>query len=984
MCSKRRMKKIVYFLCLCGLFSSCSDLDFSNNTSSNDGADVRMSASHFKDGEDTFSISRSSLTPSLGGTNFKWDIGDVVGVYSAANGLTNFFIDEKSLSLDGSSANFNGSGFALTPSSTYYAFYPYSKASLDKKAIPISYSSQVMLSNGNFKSLGDFDYMYACGESDDKSHASFSFNHIGCVVEFKLKAPTTANYTAVYFEMDEATEDNYLVKKGSVDVSAAECVFSLEKFTNDSLLKVSLGEKGISVQKDSFLTVYMMMPPQNLSGRKMAIRLYDEQANWYKADVVGKNMRPGYTYHYTVDEGVNGGFTGTGTGLPNDFDLSYISIYTHPESKGYNWFCTDNSNDDILWATGSFGIRKISYLSEINPLLVSENSSYLGKEQIGRVCLPVGDYVYAGVRQNSSGIKELYAPEVSLRFEDKLKAISENNTKSNNSVINDFFEELNLHSFDKTKIDEVWVFKAANDGSGTYKNVIQFRSKGTCLGNLYRQSYSSKGEALANLPSSVSDAYKNSAVVNWESITEGMHIIKNVEFYNLGTGEFASIDCTGSLLFDELTKGSFNRGGNCAHFVTSKDENNSIKMLYPLSQKYTSSSMSLMLKLNSVPNQTVEIPLLGKNGGLVASLVVTPQSSGYSVGLHINGEKYYSTYIYDLNQWFNFKLNLSGSKAELCSRTKETGTWIQRIVANVSGSLDVNEIPIGIKTTASNLDLCIDDVFYNPTNIDAVSYVNGSLVIFDKFDLSVVKKMNLDYKVCGLASYGDKLVVTCLNGINVYNIKNKENPQLIYAYRPESYREYQGVSIYEDNNHVYAITSTYLWGFTILDITDSSNIRIIKEIDFSNFVIDGCNLKNKVFTFDVVTDYPYAYATLATYRTSQGTEYDHRGVLVLDLTDLNNIKMNLVEFPSTRYCAWHSGDPAPARITKSGNRIVINNDDNGIEVYTITSPGQLDYTTGISMPSSGCCNAITSTPLGRLFVGSRTGDCSIFMFDGLR
>ena len=133
MCSKRRMKKIVYFLCLCGLVSSCSDLDFSNNTSSNDGADVRMSASHFKNGEDTFSISRSTLTPSLGGTNFKWDIDDVVGVYSAANGLTNFFIDEKSLSLDGRSANFNGSGFALTPSSTYYAFYPYSKASLDKK-----------------------------------------------------------------------------------------------------------------------------------------------------------------------------------------------------------------------------------------------------------------------------------------------------------------------------------------------------------------------------------------------------------------------------------------------------------------------------------------------------------------------------------------------------------------------------------------------------------------------------------------------------------------------------------------------------------------------------------------------------------------------------------------------------------------------------------------------------------------------------------
>ena len=82
---------------------------------------------------------------------------DVVAVYSAAKGMTNFFIDEASISEDKSTADFYGSDFLWSPTSTYYAFYPYgSGQALDKSAIPVNYKYQKQYSNGDFSDLGNF------------------------------------------------------------------------------------------------------------------------------------------------------------------------------------------------------------------------------------------------------------------------------------------------------------------------------------------------------------------------------------------------------------------------------------------------------------------------------------------------------------------------------------------------------------------------------------------------------------------------------------------------------------------------------------------------------------------------------------------------------------------------------------------------------------------------------------------------------------
>ena len=141
------MKVLTKFIGLClGLFYLCSCQDDLEKISGEVNAElsVNMSAKDFRDGDITNNnqnpSTRSSLIPNGNGTSFSWNSDDVAGVYSSGKGLTNFFIDDKSISEDGTSATFNGSGFSLNSDALYYAFYPYSASALDKTMIPISYT----------------------------------------------------------------------------------------------------------------------------------------------------------------------------------------------------------------------------------------------------------------------------------------------------------------------------------------------------------------------------------------------------------------------------------------------------------------------------------------------------------------------------------------------------------------------------------------------------------------------------------------------------------------------------------------------------------------------------------------------------------------------------------------------------------------------------------------------------------------------------
>ena len=253
--------------------------------------------------------------------------------------------------------------------------------------------------------------------------------------------------------------------------------------------------------------------------------------------------------------------------------------------------------------------------------------------------------------------------------------------------------------------------------------------------------------------------------------------------------------------------------------------------------------------------------------------------------------------------------------------------------------------------------------------MDNVAYVNGALVVINKTNLSVINRYCLDFKVCGVAKCRNKLVVNFLNGFNIYNINNPITPKLIYTHRPDKFTEYQGVGTFEVNGHLYALSCTYQKGFAIVDLTDDNDIRIVKTFDFSSILVDGESIQGHCYSFDVVVDYPYAYATIASTNEYCNTNKDHRGCVTIDLHDINNPQLSFAEIPQHRLSRFINCDQSPNRITKSGDCVFVNNREYGVEVFYVGADGKLSYGSYITMPDASSSNAICATSDGRLFVG---------------
>ena len=507
---------------------SCVKEEFSNQTGLKTG--VTITVSDFNDEK----ITRSSLIPGEGGTSFEWNEGDVVAVYSAARGMTNFFIDESSISADKSTADFYGSGFSLSPMNTYYAFYPYGAGqALNKNAVPVNYNYQKQYSNGDFSDLGNFDYMCARGISDDDGHVGFIFNHLGCVVEYKITIPKTAVYNKVRLELE--SKNLSLIKDGIVDLTSTEpkIIPNVEE-RKDSILSVILnGTDGLELVEDSTLTVYMMMAPQDLSGMKLTVRLVDVEQNWYSASISGKNMRAGYTYHYNISKSGDGGFSGSGSGLPDDEELilEKISTFSPPTSNYIEDFVYE---DNILYAVGNNGILKVDYSNSAAPYLMSSNDITEKGEKCRGVCIN-GDYLYISMRQNTGGLDETKKPDVRLTFESNIAEFtsSTSNTSNvdvcNNETLNNFFKKLYLCSYDPSLFNIVYVYKAV-EVDGGYKNSILLSDGQGASFSFCGNTYASRKEALSSLKSFYTTTTGDYCQVDWSAVPEGKNIFRSVVF----------------------------------------------------------------------------------------------------------------------------------------------------------------------------------------------------------------------------------------------------------------------------------------------------------------------------------------------------------------------------------------------------------------------------------------------------------------------
>lgn len=722
------------------------------------------------------------------------------------------------------------------------------------------------------------------------------------------------------------------------------------------------------VQKKYSLKNRLCMKP---SFKKLLILLLTSvvyTANAQKFMVVGQ--KGGVTTNFPIENVDSVYFIGFDN---ENGDNTYVSVsdkYISSFSDGTKFTCENFLyKNNILYAVGSFGIYKIDYSNPESPSLLLRNRIKDGMLAKSVQC--VDDYLYVTLRQNTAGTVESVTPQIRLDFENGVEEYIDlkNGNITNNDLLNKFFKSLTLVSIDPTIIDKIIIYKA-KPYNGMYRNTILIAQSGGTSINFASANYATREEALASLSSEYTNSRGNTCEVDWDVLPEGSTDFSNIVLNVSNLGQFDSYYHTDNAKIDELGIQSPNRWTHSARFSTMIDGGTAM-LKKNLGEIYDEGFVSFWMNVENVITKDVDMPILTSNNKNLLSIRLIPMGNKeYKINLLVNENEYQSLHTIKYKEWYNIKVHINNNVAELLYSEKELEEWIPIVNAKINENVGFDNLCVGFSTSNIGMLIYIDDVYFNPTNIDDVSYLNGGIAVLKAEDLSVIHYYNSDLKATQSFVKDNLLFVDYLTGINVYDISIPESLKLASYYRSQTFKEYQGCDYYTLNGKTYAITANYALGFSIFDITDPYNTFLIKEIIFDkNQLWSYYNGFLRFKIWDVAINYPYAYFAAAPNPEVMGTDGEFRGIITYNLSDLNNSEPQLAPIPSEAYWQLTSNaDRQPTHIEKYQKHLFLNNEERGFVVYDISN-GLPKYIENVETPGTSCVYSIRATESGKLFIG---------------
>lgn len=275
-------KKMMILLGSLPLFCGCStEMDLWDL---NEAEQITFTASDFE-----YSKTRTNLDITEAGAVFTWGEKDTVGIFPDEGAQAYFPM----VSGAGTKkAAFTGGGWALKPSSTYAAYYPFkSGPTLTPDAVPVSYLGQKQTGNASTTHLGAYDYMAAVATTPTDGKVNFEFKHLGALVQLKVKMPAAGMLRKLTF----VCEDSVFVSKGLLDLKAENpAIIPTEK---SDIFEVSL-DQVTTTENDLTATIYFMLPPTNLSGKTVTLKALDTYGTTHVLSLEGMNFQAGKAYQW--------------------------------------------------------------------------------------------------------------------------------------------------------------------------------------------------------------------------------------------------------------------------------------------------------------------------------------------------------------------------------------------------------------------------------------------------------------------------------------------------------------------------------------------------------------------------------------------------------------------------------------------------------------------------------------------------------------
>ena len=280
--------KALSFVSLFAVFACSEDVAVENNLSNGVINEISITGTDFMSADGT----RSSVSIGENGANFAWSENDTIGIFPNQGSQAEFAMGEGAGT---QTATFSGGGWALKSSATYSAYYPYDFYNRDMTKIPVSYEGQTQNGNNNTDHIGAYDFMAASVATPSNGAVSFAMQHMGALVMLQTKLDEAKTLTSVTL----SAEDAEFTTTGTMDLTAATPAIS--SLTTSEIFSIPL--TNFQVAEDETTAIYFMLSPINLSGKTVSITLSDEDGDYIKFEVTGKNFVSGTVYAYTLVDG---------------------------------------------------------------------------------------------------------------------------------------------------------------------------------------------------------------------------------------------------------------------------------------------------------------------------------------------------------------------------------------------------------------------------------------------------------------------------------------------------------------------------------------------------------------------------------------------------------------------------------------------------------------------------------------------------------
>lgn len=225
-----------------------------------------------------------------------------------------------------------------------------------------------------------------------------------------------------------------------------------------------------------------------------------------------------------------------------------------------------------------------------------------------------------------------------------------------------------------------------------------------------------------------------------------------------------------------------------------------------------------------------------------------------------------------------------------------------------------------------------------PDKNDKAPY-EGELIVLNKANLNIISQFFLPSKMNDAVCCDSTLLLSGINRFYLFNISDPQYPQIKYEYVSDTYKEFQGSTIWKANGRRYAAFTLFTLGVEIWDITNTDEPVLVKKVPLS----EACNSNNHLQSLDIIADYPYLYATIAPMKNQYLKKYDLRGVLQIDVSNINNIKYKAYYIPRKDFWKPMSGDAHPKSIAIYNGNIYLSAATCGSAIFGISPNKSLEY-----------------------------------------